>query len=72
MIIIGVGFSTLTSLLSSALALFIRERLRGFDPPPKQTPFDWVGYCFYCIAILSVSCVLIMGQELDWYRSSTD
>lgn len=51
------------------LAFFIGYKLKGFDPPPKKISYDWVGYFFYFISILSISTVLIMGQELDWFRS---
>lgn len=52
------------------LAWYLHERLKGFDEGPlEQTPFDAVGYFSYFLGIFCLSVAVIMGQELDWFRS---
>jgi DHA2 family multidrug resistance protein len=57
--------------LTLLLTCFLGMRLRGFDAkhPEPKLPFDGVGYATYFIALFSLGFSLIMGQELDWFRS---
>jgi MFS transporter, DHA2 family, multidrug resistance protein len=52
------------------LTLFLFYRLKGFDACAMQkTLFDGIGYLFYFIGIFCLGFALILGQELDWFRS---
>ncbi len=56
--------------LKLLLAWFLAYRLKGFDSYPEpKTPFDGVGYLSYFIAIFCLGITVIVGQELDWFRS---
>ena len=53
------------------LTFFLRSRLKQFDEvEAKITPFDWPGYTTFAVGVLSLTSMLIMGQELDWFRSN--
>lgn len=53
------------------LTYFLAKRLKGLDslPIPKAF-FDWLGYLTYFLAVTCLGIVTILGQELDWYRST--
>ena len=52
------------------LAWFLRRQLKGFDAyDVPKVHFDRIGYCAYFIAIFCLGIAIIMGQELDWFRS---
>ncbi len=52
------------------LAWFLWRRLRGFDSlPAANPPFDFIGYISYFIGIMCLGSSIIVGQELDWFRS---
>lgn len=53
-----------------ATALYIWSKLKNYRPFLPKKPFDGWGYFFYFFAVLAISFALIMGQELDWFRSS--
>ena len=51
------------------LIFFIKKRSDLYEAPLKKEPFDFIGYIFYAVGILSFSLSLMMGQYLDWFRS---
>ncbi len=53
------------------LAWYLHRRLKGFEENAvKEAPFDGIGYLTFFLAIFSFGFIAIMGQELDWQRSS--
>ena len=53
------------------LAGYLHYRLKGFDNQPRgEHSFDGVGYLTFFIGVFFLSFVVIMGQELDWFRSN--
>lgn len=43
--------------------------LKKYEEKNHYVPFDYIGYSFYCIAILSAASFITLGQQLDWLRS---
>ncbi len=35
----------------------------------KSEPFDWTGYIFYILMLMSGTIAIALGQQLDWFRS---
>lgn len=52
------------------LAWYLRRQLKNFAEEQAAPSFDAIGYSSYFISIFSLSFVVIMGQELDWFRSN--
>lgn len=56
--------------LKFALAWFLWRRLKGYDAYILENRFfNVISYCFYFLGILGLGLTVIMGQELDWFRS---
>lgn len=54
-----------------SLAGFLWFRLKEFDfEQIEKKPFDGIGYLIFFIGVFSLSSALIMGQQLDWFRSN--
>lgn len=53
------------------LAAFLWHRLKGFDSssPLPKVHFDKVGYCTFFLGVFCLGFSVIMGQQLDWFRS---
>lgn len=52
------------------LAWFLWHRLKGFDSiVPAKTSFDGIGYASFFVGVVCLGFTVIMGQELDWFRS---
>ncbi len=52
------------------LTWYLYYRLKGFDQGPlERLPFDAIGCFSYFVGIFCLSVIVIMGQELDWFRS---
>ncbi len=62
------GF-TIETVIILLLALFLWIQLALYDFSAPQPPFNGISYFFYCVGLLSLSTIVIMGQELDWHRS---
>ncbi|CEK09871.1 MFS transporter [Legionella hackeliae] len=52
------------------LILYMSYKFKEFHRPPEKPLFDSIGYFSFFIGILFIGSGLIMGQELDWFRSS--
>jgi DHA2 family multidrug resistance protein len=51
------------------LAGFLWNSLKEVNILCKRESFNFISYFFYAIGILSLGLVVIIGQEMDWYRS---
>jgi MFS transporter, DHA2 family, multidrug resistance protein len=51
------------------LAALMWIELKKYSFHLTKLPFDAIGYFFYFIGLLSLSLVIITGQQLDWLRS---
>ena len=53
------------------LTWYLHYRLKGFDDQPiGEHSFDTVGYLTFFIGVFCLSSAVILGQELDWFRSN--
>ncbi|MCC5015192.1 MULTISPECIES: MFS transporter [unclassified Legionella] len=52
------------------LIVYVGYGFRKFHRPPEKVLFDKVGYFFYSTSLFFIGTALILGQELDWFRSS--
>lgn len=57
--------------LSFFLMAYFWVFYRKMDPSPVSppSPFDGIGYFFFCLGIGSLVSAAVMAQELDWVRS---
>lgn len=51
------------------LVLMIAVSFKKIDLRLQQVPFDFVGYSFFFVGVLTLSFSAITAQELDWQRS---
>lgn len=58
------------SALTCVTALGVHRLLRHAEIPAMPTGFDWVGWMFYAIGVMTLTCAFTTAQQLDWYRSS--
>lgn len=56
------------ALISTFGALFVHS-LKDYPQETESYPFDYIGFIFYTLSILTIGSFIIMGQELDWFRS---
>ncbi len=53
------------------LAIYFWQVFRHLSPLPTiKKPFDWVGFLFYSLGIVSIVIALTLSQQIDWMRSS--
>jgi DHA2 family multidrug resistance protein len=53
------------------LAGYFWIKLKDFDTfSEERKSFDGIGYLFYFIGVFCLGVTLIVGQELDWFRST--
>ncbi len=50
--------------------IFIGTNFEEPQIPYSKKPTDWIGYMFFVLSVVSINVFIIMGQELDWFRSS--
>lgn len=57
---------TLLIIFMSSLLFY---QLRNFTQVKEYHPFDFLGYLYFLMTVMTFSLFLILGQELDWFRS---
>jgi DHA2 family multidrug resistance protein len=57
--------------IAAILAILQYFYIKGYDTSfyKKNVVFDFIGYLSFACALVSLSFVVIRGQELDWFRS---
>lgn len=59
----------LNGALLAIFTYFMLRAIKGVTFERESRPFDLVGYLLFFLSLGSLGFFLIMGQELDWFRS---
>lgn len=60
----------LDTALIAIVAMLLSKQLTADDTPKSRESFDFIGYVLFIGGVLPLSLFLILGQQLDWFRSS--
>ncbi|WP_419419234.1 MFS transporter [Legionella sp. D16C41] len=52
------------------LIILVAINFKNFNQVPRQTYLDKYNFLLYSISLICIGSALIMGQELDWFRSN--